>query len=295
MLDCRDVPTEPIVRPLLPADVPDADLVGWGALQALIPPELLPEDAQLRTARGRARIAHVQATDPDGCWVAELDGELVAVALALVRDDLWGLSLFAVKPGHQGRGLGRRTLEPAVRYAAGRRGAVILSTTDPRAMRRYFRAGFRLRPCVAAAGQLNRSRVPAGLRARPGHLDADREMLDATSRHARGAAHGPDHEAIAGAGGELLVLGDRGYAWHCEGAPILLAAHDEEAAADLLWSCFAAGPPGGTVHVDYITEHNNWAIGVSLDAGLMLSPEGPAFLRGDTGPFAPYLPSGAYL
>jgi hypothetical protein len=91
------------------------------------------------------------------------------------------------------------------------------------------------------------------------------------------------------------VYEDRGFAWHREGSPILLAAQDEEAAGDLLWSCLAAGPAGGTVHVDFISEHNDWAIAVSLDAGLALSPDGPVFVRGDTGPFAPYLPSGAYL
>jgi hypothetical protein len=148
---------------------------------------------------------------------------------------------------------------------------------------------------VATAGEIYRSRLPAGLRARPGHLEADRDVLDATSRHVRGASHGPDLAAIVAAGGQLLVLDDRGYAFHREGSPVLLAARDDEAAADLLWSCFAAGPPGGPVHVDFISEHNDWAVAVSLDAGLALTPDGPVFVRGETGPFAPYLPSGAYL
>ena len=289
------MPADTVIRPLLPADVPAADAVGWGALREMIPEEFHPDDATLRSARGQARIAHLQATDPEGCWVAERDGEIVALALSLVRDDVWGLSLFAVKPGLQGQGIGRRTLEPALAYAQGRRGAIILSSTDPRAMRRYFRAGFRVRPCLATAGPINRSRLPAGLRSRPGRLDADRDLLDAASRHVRGAAHGPDHEAIAAAGGQLLVLDDRGFAYHREGSPVLLAARDDEAAADLLWSCLAEGPPGAPVHVDFITEHNDWAIAVSLDAGLALSPDGPVYVRGETGPLAPYLPSGAYL
>jgi GNAT superfamily N-acetyltransferase len=289
------VPTDAIIRPLLPDDVPGADAVGFGALRELTPPEFLPSDLELRATRGQARIAHLQATDPDGCWVAELEGEVVALALSLVREDVWGLSLFAVRPGLQGQGLGRRTLEPALRYADGRRGAIILSSTDPRAMRRYFRAGFRLRPCVAAAGQINRSRLPAGLQARPGDPAADRELLDAASRRARGAAHQPDHAVLAAAGCELLVVDGRGYAWHREGSPVLLAATDDDAAADLLWSCFAAGAPGASVHIDFISEHNDWAVAVALDAGLALSPDGPVFVRGETGPFAPYLPSGAYL
>jgi GNAT superfamily N-acetyltransferase len=289
------VPADTVVRPLLPDDVPGADAVGWGALREQIPAGFHPDDDELRTTRGRARIAHLQATDPEGCWVAERDGEIVALALSLVREDVWGLSLFAVKPGLQGQGIGRRTLEPALAYAEGRRGAIILSSTDPRAMRRYFRAGFRLRPCMTTAGPINRSRIPAGLRSRPGHLEADRDVLDAASRHVRGASHGPDLEAIAGAGGRLLVLDDRGFAFHREGSPVLLAARDDEAAADLLWSCLAGGPPGGPVHVDFISEHNDWAVAVSLDAGLALGTEGPVFVRGETGPFTPYLPSGAFL
>ena len=91
-----------------------------------------------------------------------------------MREGVWGLSLFGVKPGLQGQGIGGPLLEGALRAAEGCRAAIILSSSDPRAMRRYFRAGFRVRPCLAAAGELNRSRIPAGLRARPGDLEADR-------------------------------------------------------------------------------------------------------------------------
>jgi hypothetical protein len=76
---------------------------------------------------------------------------------------------------------------------------------------------------------------------------------------------------------------------------MLVAAFDEEAATDLTWSCMAGGAPGAPVHLDFITEGNDWAVAVALDAGLSLSPDGPVFVRGDTGPFSPYLPSGAYL
>jgi hypothetical protein len=76
---------------------------------------------------------------------------------------------------------------------------------------------------------------------------------------------------------------------------MLVAARDDEAATDLLWSCLGRGPAGESVHVDFVAERNDWAIRVALDAGLALSPDGPVFVRGETGPFAPYLPSGAYL
>ena len=96
-------------------------------------------------------------------------------------------------------------------------------------------------------------------------------------------------------GGGLLVHDGGGFAVEREGSPVVLAAADEAIATDLLWSCLGEAAPGASVHVDFITEDNAWAIRVALDAGLDLSPDGPVFVRGETGPLAPYLPSGAYL
>lgn len=287
-----------IVRPLVPADVPAAAAVGGAALSDQIPAAFQPptpaERARL-VRRQQARVAHLLDTDPDGVWVAELDGEIVGVALGLVRDDIWGLSLFGVRPGLQGQGIGRPLLDAALGYAAARRGAIILSSSDPRAMRSYARAGFAVKPALAAAGEINRSRVPSDLRSRPGDLDGDRDLLDAVSRHVRTAAHGPDLGAFVAAGDQLLVLDGGGFAMSRDGSPMLVAAFDEESATDLAWSCLAGGAPGAPVHLDFITEGNDWAVAVALDAGLSLSPDGPVFVRGDTGPFSPYLPSGAYL
>ena len=50
-------------------------------------------------ARGVRRVAHLQRTDPGGAWVADAEGEIVGIALALVREGIWGLSLFAVARG----------------------------------------------------------------------------------------------------------------------------------------------------------------------------------------------------
>jgi GNAT superfamily N-acetyltransferase len=283
-----------LIRPLTPDDVPAADATAWAALQWQIPDAHL-HDNEDRAHRGRLRIAHLQRTDPDGAWIADDDGEIVGVALALVREGLWGFSLFGVHPDHQSRGIGRRLLEAALAYGEGSRGGVILSTTDPRAMRRYALAGFELRPSVTFAGIVDRSAIPAGLRSRPASAAADRELCDAVSRNVRGAAHGPDLEMFEAVGGSLLVHDDGGWAAVRDGAPALVAARDDAIATDLLWSTLATGGPGETVHVDFVTAGHDWAVQACLAARLALSPDGPVFVRGDVGPFAPYLPSGAYL
>lgn len=284
------------IRPLRDEDVPAAADVSWAALRSYIPAELVGSaEQEITEARRRARITHCACTDPDGAWVAEDDGVVVGIALAIVREGIWGLSLLAVAPDAQAAGLGKRLLDAALGTADGARGAMILSTTNPRAMRRYARAGFAARPCLDAGGAVNRTRLPAGLRSRPGDLERDGERIDACSRAVRGASHRVDVPAMLAAGGELLVCDDAGFAVHREGSPVVVAARDEAAAADLLWSAFAAAAPGASVHVDFIGEGNDWAIGVVLDAGLTLGLDGPMFVRGRLGPLAPYLPSGAYL
>jgi len=285
-----------LIRPMTPDDVPAADSAAWSALRSQVPAEFMSEfDTQARVGRGRFRIAHLQSTDPEGAWVAEDDGEVVGVALALVREGVWGLSLFGVAPDRQGKGVGRELLDATLRYAEDCRGAIILSTTDPRAMRRYALAGFELRPCVTFAGIADRDAIPAGLRSRPGSAAEDRDLCDAISRHVRAAAHGPDLAALESTGCSLLVHDDGGWAAVRDGSPALVAARDEAIATDLLWSVLAAGNPGATVHVDFITAGQDWAVQTCLAARLAMSPEGPVFVRGDVGPMAPYLPSGAYL
>ena len=143
--------------------------------------------------------------------------------------------------------------------------------------------------------KVDRAAVPA----RPPDIRAARAeevaLTEPVSRAVRGASHAPDLGLPLADGGELLVLGERGFVLHRGGTVRLLAARDEEAARALLWAALGASPPGATVQVDFLSAGQDWAIEVVLDAGLALSPDGPMFVRGDVGPLRPYIPSGAWL
>jgi GNAT superfamily N-acetyltransferase len=246
--------------------------------------------------RSRPRFAHLQQSDPGGAWVAVTDdGEIVGLAMALLREGIWGLSMFAVATEHQGRGVGRELLDACSAYGDGARGRLILSTESPAAMRRYARLGLNLRPCVSAAGIVAHTRV----RDANGVAEAGPEgipVADAIGRAVRGAGHGADLEVgLRDEGSKLLLLEDRAFAWVRGDRIMLLAALDEDAATRTLNAAFAATPAGSTVTVDFLTAGQDWAVRACLDAGLALSPDGPFFTGGDLGPLRPYIPSGAYL
>jgi GNAT superfamily N-acetyltransferase len=239
------------------------------------------------------RIRHLIETDPAGALVAETDGRMVGAALAIVRDGLWGLSLLVVLPEHQSAGVGRGLLSESLRHGDGTvRGGVILSSTDSRALRAYARAGFMLHPCHEASG------IPSSVIAPPSVRDGsveDLPLTEAVDRAVRGAPHGRDILAFLAAGSRLIVVPERGYAIVNGGNVRLLAALDVEAARDLVTAALATAPPGDEANVEWITSAQSWAVEPVLDAGLSLRPGGAVFLRGDVGPFTPYLPSGAYL
>jgi GNAT superfamily N-acetyltransferase len=279
------------IRPLRPEDV---DAAREAAYAAMPPPDTdSPEEAERYWA---ARFERFVGTQPGGCWCAEDDdGRIVGTALAHVRDGIWGLAFFAVAPGVQARGVGRQILDATLTHAEDARAAIIASSTDPKAMRLYARAGFDLRPCVAAAGIVDRGAIPKGLRSIQAQADA-LELVVPLGREVRGGAYAPEDLAIYLTDGAVVLRhGDDGVAVARDGTPKLLLARDDAIAQDLLWACLASGPNGGTVEVDYLIAGQDWAIRVALDAGLPLSPAGPLFTRGELGPLRPWIPSGAFL
>jgi hypothetical protein len=212
--------------------------------------------------------------------------------MGLVREGVWGLSLLVVRPDAQSRGIGRALLARTLEYGNGARGGIILASPDARALRAYKRAGFALHPTLYAAGRpRDVSEAPAVRPFEP----ADHELAAAVDRTVRGAAHGGDLDALAAGGSELLTYPHRGYAAHGDGVVKTIAAFDDDAAAALLRTVLARAPAGKDVDVSWLTSSQQWAIEVVVAAGLDLRPGGAVCLRGDVGPFRPYLPGGAYL
>src|SRR3954463_8469412 len=70
------------------------------------------------TMRQHQRYELFLTHDAPGSWVAERSGGVVGIALALRRDDLWGLSLLAVRPDCQAKGIGQQLGEASPTYAA---------------------------------------------------------------------------------------------------------------------------------------------------------------------------------
>jgi GNAT superfamily N-acetyltransferase len=249
-------------------------------------------------ARIRVRYRHFLAHDPAGSWVATSDDAVVGLALALKREGLWGLSLFAVDPDLQLAGIGRQLLDASLTYAEDCKRAFILSTHDARAMRLYATSGFELFPQVGAHGEVDRTALPALNRAVRAGSVADAEFADDIDRAVRGAGRGPDHIRMA-TDLPMFVLDTadgRGYAYVREdGVVYAVAGTNDETATTLLWQCLAhLSELGVAVSVDHMTAEQHWAIHVSYRARLKVTPAGPAYWRNGTPPPS-YLPSGAFL
>ena len=289
--------TDVRIRPMTTADVVAAErvtAVGFHELDTRMfrrswpDPQLRPPE---RSAAWVRRTQHLVGTDPAGCWVAERDEELLGVVVSFVREKMWLLASYAVVPGAQGLGLGRALLAPALEHGRGCLRAMVNASNDPKAVRRYHEAGFRLHPQMFLRGTPDRSAIPVVDKVREGG-PTDIDLMDSVDRRTRGAAHGADHEILIE---QLrLVVSDtssgQGYAYVDDGVA-LLAATDRRTAARLMWDAIASSD---NLLIGHITPENDWAVDVGMAARLELHQEGYLALR-HMKPPKPYLAHGALM
>ena len=239
----------------------------------------------------RRRITHPFSTDPDGAFVAELDGRVIGAAEAMVRERLWTLSLLAVRPDIQSAGAGRALLEHALAYGEPTNAGLIVSSNDSRALRLYAAGGFALHPTFRAEGQVDRRALPRNHgHVREDYGGDDLESLAALTRAIRGAPYTAELRYMLDGGGRLLRLADRGFAVvEDDGGPWGLVARDEEAAGALL--SYALATVDGPTRVRWITGAQRWAIDVLVAARLEIFASGALCVRGTPGSLQPFLPT----
>jgi GNAT superfamily N-acetyltransferase len=248
------------------------------------------------SATWRERLTHLLDSDPRGCWVAEDPTGVLGAAVGVRRDLTWLLATYVVRPDRQRRGVGRQLLEAALVHGAGSLRAMVASSDDPVAARRYRLAGFTLHPTMLLDGVVPRAALPVVERVREGSA-GDVDLMNSVDRQVRGAAHGTDHDWLTRT--MRLVVVDRptgsGYAYvRPGGAAYLLAATNRRVATDLLWETLAASSPAEPVTISHVTSVNEWALDVGMACGLQLWTSGYLGLRGMKPPM-PYLHSGAFL
>ena len=258
-----------------------------------------PDPVRRPPGRNSAWIERARAairTDPGGCWAAEVDGVLVGGAVSRVRELMWILASFAVRPEHQGQGIGAQLMAAALHHGRGCLRGMFAASADPGAVRRYRLAGFDLHPQMFVTGVVDRSALPVVERVREGTA-SDVDLLDSVDRRTRGAAHLSDHELLL-AQLRLVVVDHttgQGYAYVDEtGAPSLLAATNRRTAHQLMWEALASSPPGEQVSVHHVTAANAWALDVGLAARMAIHQNGYLCLRRMKPP-APYLHHGSLL
>lgn len=247
-----------------------------------------------RRAYFRAGMQRFVDRDPAGAWVAVDGGTVTGMAEAIRRESFWGLAMLFVHPDAQGQGVGRALLDAALQYAEGATVRMILTSDDPRALRRYSRAGLAIHPAVEAEGSIDRTAIPTGLPGRDGDA-GDLDLVAAVDTGLRGS-RAEDVEYLLRAGTALEVVdtaSGRGYAVHRDHHLVMLGATDDATAELLLWRVLAQS--GDRLEIWGLTAAQDWAVRVALAARLTVRGAGPLFLSGRPHPPGPWLPSGWYF
>jgi len=270
------------LRPATPADLPACAALWREALNDYMGRLNLPLVPDELGAIGRLH-GHVLRTDPAGFLVAlDAAGEVMGFTSAVVRERVWFLSMLFVRPGHQGRGLGRALLARVLPDAeSGHALATCTDSAQPISNGLYSSYGMVPRmPLVSLTGRPSHPEslppLPAAIVARPleaGSDPAASAEVDALDREVLGLTHAADHAFI-------VAEGRRGFAYRDGGGSLVgygyasavgrigpVAVRDADLLPGVLGHLLAAVEPRGASAV-WVPGHADRAMVTLLGSGL---------------------------
>lgn len=172
----------------------------------LLPRNLRPIPDELASITRLYR--HLQSTDPSRFIVATRpvnDGapggeRVIGFASAVERERLWFLSMLFIRPGEQGRGLGRALLERVMPSDEGRVLATATDSMQPISNALYASLGIVPRmPLLSLVGRPERldalEPLPPSIRSAPMQA-SDAPEVDELDREVLGVSHRIDHEYV---------------------------------------------------------------------------------------------------
>jgi GNAT superfamily N-acetyltransferase len=250
--------------------------------------------------RGYVEVAYEHIRRTGIFQVAELDGRLVSICHAVVRDHLWFLSAFWTLPGFQGQKIGRPLLE-RVREEGSRAGATTFftwSSTDLQAMATYMKLG--MLPGYQTLTFMGEPRGVADERAGYETVPLDRAVALSIDERIRETRREMDHEfwqSVLKAEGRQVVRAGSvvGYYYAGNGTVGPAAWLDAEDADAVLESAARAASAQGEQIRLMIPGPNHAAIRFALRSGLKLSAYAHLLTTAPLGQMDKYLASGPSL
>jgi predicted N-acetyltransferase YhbS len=283
------------IRSMTDDDLVAADRVWMEAFATSteFPPSPTPRTTDEVTA-ALERRAHLLLHDPAGSFVATIDDKVVGIAQSLLREGTFVLAMLAVTPGFQDLRIGEQLLTSALDYAKSAHAAYIYSSSDPRAIHRYLRAGFRLRPAIRitpkgmeTTPRSSRLRISAGTM-------KDIAFVSEIDRAVRGSARSADVAYWLRAGATLVIHDDGGYAVLTPARLTALAATEEAIARELFGAVLEGFPDGVARPAGFIVGEQHWAIEEASSRRASIEVHGAVMTRGVERPPYPYLPNGLF-
>lgn len=234
--------------------------------------------------------------------VATSGDQIVGMSVALRQENLWGLSTLFVAPGHQGKGIGSTLMKYAMQSAEDARYRLIISSADPRAMRTYLSAGFRLNPAMGATGSIDPSALPATRHVTVGEA-ADMDVVAKVDSRLRGGSRASIGNLLIKEGARLLVARHKnahGFVIHLHGAPLfcgtpLILGADTQLLAEELFVAFLRETHGKTVNLFFLTHRQQWIYSLLERLRFDLFQIPPVFSNGYRALPAFWIPSGIFF